>query len=106
MFSEIVKDLPEEEIGKIAQIIVQGSEEALGSLGAQFEEKLGHYSDDIRYRAVAIGLIRMLGDHLIHYARCTSTQSAVAIAVEHLENHIEETLEESDNTSRPQIGSA
>jgi hypothetical protein len=106
MLSETATDLPEEEIGKIAQIIVQEADIALGALGGRFEQELCHYSVDIRYRAVAIGLIRMLGDHLINYARLTSTESAVAIAVEYLEKHIEETLVEADNVTRSQIGNA
>jgi hypothetical protein len=106
MLSGADAELSEEEIGEIAWIIVREAEEALGILGARFEEKLCSYSDDIRYRAVAIGLIRMLGDHLLHYAKLTSAENAVSIAVEHLDKHFEETLQASRRFHQSPLGNA
>lgn len=99
MTLELEPQLSEKDLNKVARTVVDQSELTLCNLARSLEEKLAHYSDDVHYRATAIGLIYMLANHLRHYAAMTSIEDSVELAAYHLRRQI------SSNDSNGTLGS-
>lgn len=81
---ELELQLSEDDLNEVARTVVDECESAFASLTRALEDKLTHYSDDVHYRATAIGLIYLLASHLRRHAAMTSIEDSVELAAHHL----------------------
>lgn len=83
-------DLPlsERELTDVATTVVLECESAFAALADSLEGRLCAYSPNLRYRALAIGLIYILANHLRRHAALTSTEESVELAARHLRKHM------------------
>ena len=80
--------LSDGEFRDVAILVVEECETAFSSLARSLKERLADYPEDIHYRALAIGLIYMLANHLRHHAALTSVEESIELAMEYLERHL------------------
>lgn len=81
-------ELSEHELAEIAGLVVEECESAFAAFAETLRRRLTDYPDDVHYRALAIGLIYMLANHLRHHAALTSVEETVDLAAHHLKCHI------------------
>lgn len=81
-------ELSERELMEIAQMVVDECESAFSSFAGALKCRLANYPDDVHYRALAIGLIYMLANHLRDHAALTSIEESVELAAHHLKRHM------------------
>ncbi len=80
--------LSDNDLQDVAMLVVEECETAFSSLAHSLKGKLAPYPEDLHYRALAIGLIYMLANHLRHHAAMTSIEESIELAAKYLERHL------------------
>jgi len=92
--------LSDSDLRDVAMLVVEECENAFSLLANSLKGRLATYPEDLHYRALAIGLIYMLANHLRHHAALTSVEESIELAMEYLERHMSSGGFEIENGSK------